>query len=124
MPNLSYKSHDAIVTAWGNGLTVGLLVSAPNPDGTGIVEPDTGSGYARQAVILNKVQAEGVTTLTNDLPLVFGPATAADWATVQWFGLFDAANALVLYGRLRSSRTTPAGQATTFPVSYIEIRLR
>ena len=124
MPNLSYKSHDAIVSAWGSGLTVGLLVSAPNPDGTGIVEPDSGEGYARQAVIFNSDQAEGVTTLKNDTPLVFGPATGGDWTTVQWFGLFDAADELILYGRLRSARTTPSGQATTFPVDYIEIRLR
>ncbi len=81
MPNLSYKSHDALIASWGAGLEMGILTSAPSPDGSGILEPSGANGYARQSINLSKEQSEGITSLRNDAPIVFGPATGADWAT-------------------------------------------
>jgi hypothetical protein len=124
VPNLSYLSHDDLIADWGPNLTVGILSTAPNPDGTGITEPSTGDGYARQPVTFVTSRASGVTTVQNSIPLVFGPAVNSDWEAVSYFGLFDENNALRVYGRLRTQRTTTVGEATTFPTNDIVIRIR
>lgn len=123
MPNLSYKTHDAILAAWGDDLTLGLLASAPNPDGTGIVEPAAELGYTRQPITLGKTVADGITTLTSVAPLAFGPALN-DWVSVHYFGLFDAAGDLILYGRLRTTRETQSGEGIVIPADHIQVRLR
>jgi hypothetical protein len=124
MPNLSYKTHDAIIASWGDDLTLGLLASAPNPDGTGIVEPAAQDGYARQPITLGKTVADGITNLTSVGPLAFGPATNGGWVSVQYFGLFDAEGDLILYGRLRTTRETDAGEGIIVPPDHIQVRLR
>lgn len=122
MPNLTYKAHDTLLDAWGDSLTLGLLTAAPNPDGTGVTEPSEG-GYERKAIAFTKSQEEGVTTLLNDADIVFGPAITT-WTTVNYFGLFDTDGDLVVYGRLRTSRTNPSGEGISFPEGTVELRLR
>ena len=123
MPNLSYKTHDAILAAWGDDLTLGLLASAPEPDGTLIVEPPAELGYARQPIVFAKTVAAGITNLTSAGPLAFGPALN-DWVQVNYFAVFDAEGDMVLYGRLRTSRATEAGQGIIIPQDHIQVRLR
>lgn len=124
MPNLSYKSHDDLLAAFGPNLSMGMLVDAPNPDGTGLVEPDPLYGYERQPVTFATSKSEGVTYMTNTNPLVFGPAVTSDWPPCAWFGLFNASNVLVLYGRLRTLRINKMGKVSAFPENDIDIRLR
>lgn len=123
MPNLTYSSHDILLDAWGD-LTLGLLTAAPNPDGTGVTEPADVDGYERQAMTYDKAQSDGITTILNDANIVFGPASPQAWTTVSYFGLFNAADELVMYGRLRTARTNPTGEVIAFPAGTVEIRLR
>lgn len=122
MPNLTYKAHNSLLTAWGD-LTLGLLTAAPNPDGTGVTEPDLATGYARQDFGYALTQAEGITTLLNDANIIFGPALN-DWTSVSYFGVFDAAGDLVVYGRMRTERTNPTGKTISIPAGKIALRLR
>lgn len=124
MPNLTYISHDALLDTWGTDLTIGLLQGQPNPDGTGVVENHAANGYARQPINFLTTQADGITYLTNDAPLVWGPAVGADWQPVDHFGLFDAAGVLRCYGRLRTTRTVTMGEGASFATGSTDIRLR
>lgn len=131
MPNFSYSVHDDLAN-WLGGqaypaapttLYAGLLTAAPAPDGTGVTEP-TDTGYARQPVVMAKVtQTDGVTTLENAGNLVYGPAIN-DWTAVNYFGLFDQDGALLLYGRLRTTRVAQASQLVVFQAGAISIGLR
>lgn len=123
MPNLTYSAHDAILASWGD-LTLGVLTAAPNPDGTGVTEPSPSDGYERQAMTYAKGQADGVTTITNDENIVFGPATPTSWTTVTYWGLFDENDVLKMYGRMRTARTNPTGEVLAFPAGTVEVRLR
>lgn len=123
MPNLSYLTHDDIIEAWGDDLTLGLLASAPEPNGSLIVEPASELGYTRQPITLVKTQAAGITNLTSSATLAFGPASN-DWVQVNYFGLFDSQGRLRLYGRLRTSRATETGQGIIIPADHIQVRLR
>lgn len=127
MPNLSYKSHDDLVADFGSNLTYAILVDAPAPDGTGIVEPPPEWGYARQAIdfdVTRSTSESGVTVMKNSNNIIFGPAVSGEWPMVQWFAVFNAANEMIFYGRLRTARTTRLGEVTAFPIEDIEIRLR
>lgn len=120
---MSYKTHDAIIAAWGDNLTLGLLASAPEPDGTLIVEPAAELGYARQPVAFAKTQAVGITSLTSAAPLAFGPAID-EWVQVNYFAVFDAAGDMIVYGRLRTSRASKAGEGIMIPQDHIQVRIR
>lgn len=124
MPNLTYKSHDDLLATWPQPWTVGLLTAAPNPDGTGVIEPALVDGYARQdfgAYSLSRL--DGVTSITNDDPLVFGEALNP-WVTLNYFGLFDANGILRMYGRLRTQRNVQTGRTESFSAGSIAFRLR
>lgn len=77
-------------TAW----TVGLLSTAPDPDGMGHVELQT-EGYQRQ--MLDPIPREptgGLKRLFNAHRLCFGPVTPA-WPKFGHVGVFDAQGDLV-----------------------------
>ena len=130
MPNFSYAVHDGLA-GWLAGLPfpappvgvyAGLLTAAPSPDGTGVSEPND-AGYARQPITFVTSRADGVTTLINAVPLVFGDAIT-EWTPVNYFGLFDPAGGLILYGRLRTQRTCTPGKSLTFASGAITVGLR
>lgn len=123
MPNLTYRSHDDMIASWPGPWTVGLLTAAPNPDGTGVLEPSTSDGYARQPMTYDKSHSEGITTLANNSPMIYGPATNP-WVTVNYFGLFDANGVLRMYGRLRTARDVQSGKTESFAAGSIAVRLR
>lgn len=123
MPNLTYQSHDDLLAGWPAPFTVGLLTAAPNPDGTGVLEPVQADGYARQPFVYVKTRLDGITTITNTANIVFGPAFNP-WTPVNYFGLFDANGVLRMYGRLRTMRAVETGNAETFVAGKIAARLR
>ncbi|UTU09422.1 hypothetical protein CcrBL47_gp136 [Caulobacter phage BL47] len=123
MPNFTYLIHDELVDRLA-GAKAGVLTGAPNPDGTGVFEPSVADGYARQDFVFNVTKSQGVTTISNSQPLVFGPALN-QWLAVTYFGLFDGVSGdLLLYGRLRSTRVANAGDSLSFQVDAINIGLR
>lgn len=123
MPNFTYLIHDELVDRL-TGAKAGLLTGAPAPDGTGVFEPPAIDGYVRQDFNFTINRADGVTTLSNATPMVFGPAIN-EWLAVTYFGLFDGVtNDLLLYGRLRSTRVAHAGDSLSFQTDSINIGLR
>lgn len=73
---------------------IGLMTQAPNANGTGVVEPPSGNGYARVAVtndVAHWPAASGRRkTHANDI--IFPAATGGPWGTITHFGIFDAAS--------------------------------
>lgn len=69
---------------------IGLMTAAPNPDGSGVVEP-VGNAYARVAVTNNPANwpaaAARVKQHANDI--TFAAATG-NWGTLTHVGVFDA----------------------------------
>src|SRR5262245_36716522 len=69
---------------------IGLLLTVPNNDGTGVVEP-SGNNYARVSVTNNSTQwpaaVARVKQHANDI--TFNAATGT-WGTVTHVGVFDA----------------------------------
>ncbi len=128
MPNLTYQTHDDLIASWPTPLQVGLLTADPNPDGTGVYEPEEPHGYARQDFAFTTSRPttpgyEGTTLLTNTDNIVFGPATSL-WTAFINFGLFDADGVLRAYGRTRSQRAVNTGNAEVFEAGHITIYFR
>jgi hypothetical protein len=123
VPNLTYTAHDRVIASWPTPLSIGMLTAAPLPDGTSVLEPSPTDGYARQPFTYTKSQLDGITTLANSANIVFGPA-ANPWTPVSYFGLFDANGVLVLYGRLRTTRSVDTGLSESFNIGAIQLRLR
>jgi len=71
---------------------VGLLLAAPNADGTGVSEPP-GFGYARVSRANNATEWPNATgrvkVHANDI--TFPAASGGDWGLVTHAGIFDAA---------------------------------
>lgn len=128
MPNLTYQSHDDLIASWPTPLKIGLLTAAPNPDGTGVLEPQSGYGYARQDFSYTKTRPstpgyEGSTLLSNTDNIVFGPATNL-WTAFSYFGLFDGDGVLRAYGRTRTMRAVDTGNAEVFQAGHITFYIR
>jgi len=87
---------------------VGLMTAAPNPDGSGVVEP-SGFGYARVGVSNNATQwpAASSREKTHSADIVFSAASGGGWGAITHVGIFDAASAgnLLAYGALDAPRT-------------------
>lgn len=85
----------------------GLLLAAPNNDGSGVSEP-VGNGYARISLANNLTQWPAATarakTHANDI--VFPAASGGNWGLVSHFGGFDALSGGTLrcFGALATPR--------------------
>jgi hypothetical protein len=105
---------------------VGLMTSAPNDDGTGVVEPIGGS-YGRVAVTNDLTQwpAAGGGQKSNANDIVFPTASAPGWGTVTHFGLFDApaGGNLWAFGPLDAPRTVLNGDDFRFLSGALTITL-
>jgi hypothetical protein len=70
---------------------IGLLLVAPNSDGTGVSEP-VGGSYTRVAVANNSTQwpaaVSRVKTHANDITF---PTATGNWGTLNHFGIFSGA---------------------------------
>jgi hypothetical protein len=73
---------------------VGLMLSAPNSDGTGVVEV-SGFGYSRVAVSNNPTAwpAAAARRKAHAADIVFPAAAGGAWGLVTHVGIFDAAAA-------------------------------
>lgn len=128
MPNLTYQSHDDLIASWPTPFKIGLLTAAPNPNGTGVLEPQPSHGYERQDFDFATSRPvdpgyEGTTLVTNVSNIVFGPATNT-WTPFSYFGLFDADGVLRAYGRTRTMRSVETGSAEVFEAGHITIYFR
>lgn len=128
MPNLTYQSHDDLIASWPTPLKIGLLTADPNPDGTGVLEPEQAYGYARQDFAFSTSRPvgpgyQGTTLLENTANVVFGPASNT-WTTFNNFGLFDADGVLRAYGRTKSQRAVNTGNSEVFEAGHITLFFR
>ncbi len=126
MANLSYALHDVIIAALrAANCTIGLLTSAPNPDGTGISEPSAQFGYSRQPVSWEATVRDpttGRSIIKNATSLLYGPAVSNAWPTVNYLGVFGSDGTLLVYCPLAASRTTSVGDTMSFGVEAVQLR--
>jgi hypothetical protein len=96
---------------------IGLMTAAPNPNGTGVVEP-IGNGYTRMAVANNPANwpAASARTKTHTNDITFPTATGAGWGTCTHVGIFDALSGgnLRLYDALAIPRLISATDIDRF----------
>lgn len=111
----------------GNNM-LGVIIGAAShvslhtadPGTTGAHEVATG-GYARKPVSL---AASAAQQIENDIEAVFGAATA-DWGTVAYYGLWDAASGgnFIAGGALDTPAPIGIGDTATILVGGIELSL-
>jgi hypothetical protein len=108
-------------------LYVGLHVggSAPNNDGTGIVEP-TGGGYTRATIVRNTTNFPASTAgeVKNSAVVTF-PQASADWGTVTHFVIYDAltnGNAVVV-GTITTPKAVLSGDTPSFGANTLSLKL-
>lgn len=131
MPTLSYFTHRMVVqwlrgipTTPPAGLLVGALTVAPNPDGTGVIEP-SGNGYGRRPILLTEaVVSAGVTTTQNTADIIFPTAQGGPWPQVTYLGLFSQTGDLLAYGPLAAPRAVGLGDSLAFGAGTIQLRLK
>ncbi|MFT4117460.1 hypothetical protein [Bradyrhizobium sp.] len=86
----------------------------------------SGGGYARQSLagVMGAADASGISVNTS--VITFGPATA-DWGTITYFGIEDAAGAgtgnMLCPGVPVMPRTITTGQPLQIPVGQLRLRL-
>lgn len=104
---------------------VGLSLTAPQNDGSGVTEP-AGGAYARVAVTNDATSWPGAANRvkSNGTVIVF-PTAVADWGTVSHWVLYDAATGGVLrvWGTLTTPQAINSGGVPDFPVSSITINI-
>ncbi len=106
-----------------------LLTEAPNPDDDGTaladIEPGNGNtlGYERQEVTFGDLSVtEGVTSMRNSAPVVFGPATGDDWPPVSHAALVTNTGEMLAYGPLGAQRVAVENDAISFGANAIQLR--
>lgn len=102
---------------------VGLSTADPTEDGSGLAEPSTGNGYARQAMAFDAVvQGADAATITNSASVSFGPATAS-WGTVTHFAIFDAVTGgnMLRHAALTASRAVASGDTATYAAGALTL---
>lgn len=131
MPTLSYSSHDNIIAAWkATTPKVALCTALPAPDGTSVSEPNFSQGYVRQLITFGATTRgtgsnAGISTIANDIPLVFGPATTSDWPSVIYAALYSNDGTVIhASAQLPSSRTCAVGDSISFGVGAIQFRFK
>jgi len=112
-------------TLMPNPVYIGLMTSAPNDDGTGVVEP-AGGAYARVSVAntVPEWPAASGGQKSNANTITFPTATGA-WGTITHFGIFDAAGGgnLLAFGALNTPRTVIASDVFRFLTAALVMTL-
>jgi hypothetical protein len=95
-------------TAWH----LALFTSNPTDAGTGDEVSTSGTGYGRKAIAFSVTND----TATNSATVTFDAATA-NWGTIGWVGIYDAATGgnLLFHGAVTTAKTLETGD--TFQVS-------
>lgn len=106
-----------------------LLTAAPAPDADGTdltdLEPGNGNtlGYERQEVTFGDLTVtEGVTSMRNAAPVVFGAVATSDWPAVTHAALVDNTGEMIAYGPLGATRVAPVGDQISFGANAIQLR--
>lgn len=105
-----------------------------NPGDTGGTEV-TGGAYVRQRVYTDGVTAPywsaveteaGGGHQVRNVQIITFPDATADWGTVGWVGIFDAATAgnLLFAGALTASKAILAGDVFRFKADDLKVQLR
>lgn len=100
-------------------LSVGLLESAPTPEG-GNVHEIVGEGYERQAAEFSPLQPKGKAT-RNARRIVF--SSALSWPQAPYLGVFDADGRLLGYGRLERSPGSAGNYEVIFAPTSIALTI-
>lgn len=118
---LNHLFNKAVYTA--PTIYVGLSSTAPADDGTGVTEP-SGGGYARVATASTDWNSASGGQITNANDITFPQATA-DWGTMSYIVLYDAASAgnLLAYAALTTAKTVQNGDTAQFAAGDITITL-
>lgn len=99
---------------------IGLSSTAPNPEGTNVGEPSSGSGYARVKLTSLSEPSNGV--VTNESAINFSESTAS-WGTITHFVIYDSASGgnLLMYGALSTPRAVETATIMTIKEGYLKL---
>lgn len=99
---------------------LGLSSASPALDGTGVVEPGAGTGYARVELTSLSAPVNGV--VTNSAAIDFAESTA-EWGTMTHFVVYDALTDgnLLMYGELSASRRVEAATIMTIKLGSLNL---
>ena len=107
-------------------LYVGLMLSGTDFE-AGTVTEVTAAGYAR--VARNPLDANWAASTTNgttsNVATIQFPAATADWGTVTYYGIWDAATAgnLLIYSALTNSRNILNGVNSSFASGVLTFQI-
>lgn len=101
---------------------VGLSQSAPNMDGSGVMEPQASAMYARVKATLSEPTGGVVTNSGN---ISFQESTGA-WGTLTHFAIYDAPTDgnLLIYGELSSPRVVEANTIMTIKAGDLKLSVQ
>lgn len=99
---------------------LGLSSAAPALDGSGVVEPGDGTGYARVELTSLSAPVNGV--VTNNAAIDFAESTS-EWGTMTHFVVYDAPTGgnLLMYGELSASRRVEAATIMTIKLGSLNL---
>lgn len=99
---------------------LGLSSAAPALDGSGVVEPGEGAGYARVELTSLSAPVNGV--VTNNAAIDFAESTS-EWGTMTHFVVYDALTGgnLLMYGELSASRRVEAATIMTIKLGSLNL---
>ena len=99
---------------------LGLSSAAPALDGSGVVEPGDGTGYARVELTSLSAPVNGV--VTNNAAIDFAESTS-EWGTMTHFVVYDALTGgnLLMYGELSASRRVEAATIITIKLGSLNL---
>jgi hypothetical protein len=108
-------------------LHIALSIADPQDDGSTLVEPLVGSGYARCAVDNDKVSwtTSAAGALSNAIDFTFPEATGAGWGVITHFAIMTQPTGTQMYGHadLTVSKTIDNGDTPKFGAGDLDITL-
>lgn len=103
-----------------------LSTTDPKEDLSGDVPVDNTFNYTRQQIVFDPADFEsGVgTTISQTAPIVFGPATVADWPALTHAYVSDDNDFELFVGALALPRTLAVGDSLAVPAGSINLLVR
>lgn len=100
---------------------LGLSSAAPALDGSGVVEPGDGTGYARVELTFFEAPLL-MASVTNNAAIDFAESTS-EWGTMTHFVVYDALTGgnLLMYGELSASRRVEAATIMTIKLGSLNL---
>jgi hypothetical protein len=125
---LDHVFANATWAAISGGQKIALSRADPTEDGSGLDEPNAGSGYARVQTTDSDWSAASGGSLSNSNIISFGTATggAQGWGEITHFATYGSATGepgtLYYYGTLSSSKTVGSGDVAQFAVGAFVVK--